>query len=132
MGGYGYRRWQKRVWLREVCGNEKEVIVAQMLKHLVDAWGHLKEWDEGWRLAGVDQQRRVFGVEMESVEDEEVFRESMGDRYIAPRSYDIWDYTVKDRRYSRLVIEGRYHQKDFGISPVFAATDQQLHSSKDY
>lgn len=61
----------------------------QMLKHLVDAWGHCQEWDEGWRLAEVDQQRRVFGVAMEFVEDEEVFRESMDDRYIAPRSYDI-------------------------------------------
>lgn len=40
-------------------------------------------------MAGVGQRKRVFEVEAEFVEGEEVFRESMGGRYIARRSYDI-------------------------------------------
>lgn len=40
-------------------------------------------------MAGVDQRKRVFEVEAEFAEGEEVFRESMGDRYIARQSYDI-------------------------------------------
>lgn len=62
----------------------------QALKRLVEeAWGQWREWDEGWRSAGVGQRKRVFEVEAEFVEGEEVFRESMGGRYIARRSYDI-------------------------------------------
>lgn len=51
--------------------------------------GTVERVGRGMAFGGGWPAERVFEVEAEFVEGEEVFRESMGDRYIARRSYDI-------------------------------------------